>query len=531
MHRFRLTVYCLSLVFLDLGTVSSAWAWRSDQGNGTYANPPLYADYPDPDIIRVGEDFYFATSTFVNAPALRLLHSKDLVNWEILGHVGARLDGRPEYDMQGGVAYRYGIFAPSLRYNRGVFYIVVTPVTQNTRVYYSADPRGPWKFNELDRAAFDPGFFIDTDGTGYIATSGAWDGTIKLLTLNADFTKVVDSRQIYFIKGAEGCKLIKRGSWYYLFNAIPSRLGMTVSRSKSLFGKWETIDSINDQTGGHQGAIVDLPDGAWYGFVMKDCGSIGRMTNISPVFWDNDWPVWGTPDAPGWVPDRASKPIAGYPVGQPATSDEFDSHELGMQWAWNHNPDDSRWSLTERPGYLRLTSAEATGFWTARNTLTQKGQGPWSRAAVRLDLRNLKPGDICGFGTLGKFNGHIAVTCDANGKLFLGMNLIESTTEGPKTETRVASVPINTTSIFLRTDMDFKANHAVGSWSTDGAIWSPMGGEFPLAFDWRTGTFQGQQYAIFCYRLQPGVAGHVDVDWFRFSDEPVPQAHMPARHR
>jgi beta-xylosidase len=150
---------------------------------------------------------------------------------------------------------------------------------------------------------------------------------------------------------------------------------------------------LNDRTGGHQGAIVDLPDGEWYGFVMKDCGAIGRMTYLSPIFWKNDWPVCGTPDAPGRVPAVVHKPIQGKPICRPATSDDFSSPTLGPQWQWNHNPDDSRWSLTERPGFLRLKPTTATNFWTARNTLTQKGQGPWSRGEVKLDLATTRSGD------------------------------------------------------------------------------------------------------------------------------------------
>lgn len=158
--------------------VSTACGWQSDKGDGTFTNPPLYADFPDPDIIRVGNDFYFATTTFVNVPGLTLLHSQDLVNWEYVSHVIERLDGREQYDLKNGNAYRNGVFAPGLRYDKGTFYVVVTPVRQNTRIYYSKDPRGPWNYHEPDRGAFDPGLFIDDDGIGYIATSGGRDGTV-----------------------------------------------------------------------------------------------------------------------------------------------------------------------------------------------------------------------------------------------------------------------------------------------------------------------------------------------------------------
>jgi Glycosyl hydrolases family 43 len=283
----------LLTILLGAAGIFSAHAWQSDNGDGTFTNPPLYADYPDPDIIRVGEDFYFATTTFVNSPGLTILHSLDLVNWEIVSHVIPRLEGREQYDLKNGGDYRRGVFAPSLRFYGGTFYIAVTPVNQNTRVYYSKDIGGPWKFHELDRAAFDPGMFIEADGTGYIATSGGWDGHVTLLKLSVDFSKVVEARGIFYYKGIEGSKVIKRGDWYYVFNALPSKLGLTCSRATNIFGPYETIEPLNDRTGGHQGALVDLPDGDCYGFVMKDCGAIGRMTYISPIFLDEQLAVVG----------------------------------------------------------------------------------------------------------------------------------------------------------------------------------------------------------------------------------------------
>jgi beta-xylosidase len=488
-----------------------------------FTNPPLYADYPDPDIIRVGEDFYFATTTFVNSPGLTILHSLDLVNWEIVSHAIPRLDGREQYDMVNGTAYRSGIFAPSLRYYNGTFYVVTTPVNQKTRVYYAKDIRGPWQFHELNTAAFDPGLFIEADGTGYIATSGDWDGHVTLLTLSADLSQVVASRGIFYHPGIEGSKVVKRGDWYYIFNALPSKLALVCSRATNIFGPYETIQSLNDQTGGHQGAIVDLPDGSWYGFVMKDCGAVGRMTYLSPIFWTNNWPVWGTPDAPGKVPAVARKPIQGRPAGHPATSDDFSAPALELQWQWNHNPDNSRWSLTERPGFLRLKPTMATSFWLARNTLTQKGQGPSSGGEVKFDLSHLKPGDVCGFGTLGKVNGHIAVTCGSNGGTFLSMNVI---VDRGSSETRVASVPVQAAHILLRTGLDFVRNKGICSFSYDEENWTAVGGEFDLVFDWQTGTFQGEHFAIFCFNPQPG-DGFLDVDWFRFLPlaEVSPQSH------
>ncbi len=215
-----LALFCLLIVF-----TSTLLARQSDNGNGTYTNPPLYADFPDPDIIRVGDDFYFATTTFVNTPGLTILHSQDLVNWKYLSHVIKRLDGRSEYDLQNGTAYRSGIFAPSLRYHNSTFYVAVTPVGQKTRIYTAKEARGPWSYTELDRSAFDPALFFDDDGKGYVATSAGYDGILTLLTLNDDYTEVEEEKKVFFNRGAEGSKIIKRGDWYYLFQSIPQKIG------------------------------------------------------------------------------------------------------------------------------------------------------------------------------------------------------------------------------------------------------------------------------------------------------------------
>ena len=512
----RLLLHCTTsvvMVTLAASATTAGQVWRSDRGDGTYANPPLNADYPDPDIIRIGDDFYFASTTFANAPGITLLHSRDLVNWDIVSHLLPRLDGSPTFDLAAGGSYRHGFYAPSLRYREGVFYVAVTPVGQHTRIYRATDPRGPWTHVTLDRAAFDPALFFDDDGAVYLATSIGSDGTITLHTLDHDLTRITASRVIYYNKGAEGSKLLKRNGYYYLFNAIPGKLALTVSRARRLDGPWETRAQIDDTTGGHQGALVDLPGGGWYGFVMRDAGAIGRVTNISPVFWKDDWPVWGTPDAPGRVPAVAPKPIAGQPFAEPPASDDFTSPTLGRQWQWNHNPLDARWSLTERPGWLRLHAAPGSQFWWARNTLVQKGQAPRARGEVLIDTRGLKAGDVCGFGTLGKYSAQLAVR---GGTYFLTMRVTEDRKDGPHVDIRVPEHRFRGTRLWLRTDMDFPAKTATLSYSDDGRRFTPLGGTVPLVFDWQTGTFQGVQFALSCYN-PAGKGGWLDVDRFTLS--------------
>ncbi|MDE0947243.1 MAG: glycoside hydrolase 43 family protein [Sphingobium sp.] len=517
----------IALLALSLAaTALPAQVWRADQGDGTYRNPVLFADYPDPDIIRVGEDFYFITTTFANAPGMTILHSKDLVNWQIAGHLMDRLEGNPRYDLSDGGDYRRGFFAASMRHHNGTFYVAVSPIGLNTRIYRAKSPTGPWTYTELDRHAFDPALFFEDNGQAYLITSIGTDGTVTLLTMNDDVTKITVSKVVHYNKGAEGSKIIKREGWYYLFNALPSKLALTVSRARSLQGPWETRPQIDDTSGGHQGALVDLANGEWVGFVMVDAGSIGRMTNISPVYWQDDWPIWGTPDAPGRVPDRARKPIMGHPFAEPPASDDFSASTLGLQWQWNHNPDDRRWSLRERPGFLRLHATQAKGLWTARNTLTQKGQGPRGRGTVKLDMSGMRAGDVCGFGTFGKISAQLSVVGGDNGRRALTMKVTDSTEDGPRTDTRVASVPVTGQTLWLRTDMDFVSDEGRVAYSRDGQKWTGVGDSFPLKYDWRTGTFQGQQFAISCYNAKPN-GGYINIDSFTLA--PLAESAQAAR--
>lgn len=489
-------------------------------GTNYYVNPPIYADYPDPDIIRVGNDFYFSTTTFIDVPGLTILHSQDLVHWEIVTHLVSQLTGSASYNITNGLQnYRNGVFASSLRYYNGTFYCAETPNGQNTTIYYSTNIAGPWQSHQLSVSAFDPGLYIETNGTGYIVTVAGFETEFTILTLNANYSQVAASATLMTNSlGLEGSHVVKVGGYYYIFNSQPGTATLYVSRATNLFGPYTFMKDLDNAHGGHQGAIVDMPDGSYYGFVHKDSGAIGRVTYISPIIWSNNWPVWGLSNAPGRVPASATIPIAGKPPYKIATADDFSSPTLGLQWQFNHNPDNTRWSLTERPGFLRLHPTGATNFWYARNTLIQKGQGSWSGAEVKFDLSNLQSGDICGIGTLGKTNGNIAVTCNSPGSFTLSMNLIVpiDTTDTNLATTTVATAPFTGTTIYLRTGLDFIKNLGTLRYSADGVTWTQLGTQFNLAYDWATGTFQGEQFAIFCYNPQPGT-GYLDVDWFRFT--------------
>ena len=491
--------------------LNEARAWQSDNGDGTYNNPVLYADYPDPDIVRVGSDFYMVSTTFVDSPGINVLHSKDLVSWEISSHVCTNLDGGNSYNMVGGTAYRAGFWASSIRYYNGTFYVVANPQFANSRIYYTTNAAGPWQYYQLNQVTYDPGLFIETNGTAYIV---AGHGPESVFVLNSDFSQIIGVSNNVVNATGEGSHVVRRGNYYYVFTAYPGTwpYQLYCSRATNIFGPYETNHSVlTETTGGHQGGIVDMPDGTDYGFVMKDSGAVGRMTYICPITWSSGWPVWGS----GGVPTKATKPIAGQPIMQPATSDNFTNSTLGLQWQWNHNPDNTRWSLTDRPGYLRLRPTQATSLWTARNTLTQKGQGPQSQGIVKFDVSNMKNGDIAGFGTLGTVNGQIYITADSAGNRTLGMTVDD---RQHSTTNYAAGYPFYGTNLYLRADLNFQSNLGTCSFSADGTTWTRLGPDFPLAYDISVGTFQGEKFAIFCYNTSTASSpGYVDVDSFTFN--------------
>ena len=365
------------------GSVCATTApWMPDRGDGTYQNPVLYADYSDPDAVRVGDDFYLVASSFLAAPGLPILHSKDLVNWTIINHVFAL---QPPVEHFSKPRHGQGVWAPAIRLHDGKFWITYPDPDFGIYLTTAHDPAGEWTSPVLIKAGrglIDPCPFWDDDGQLYLIHGWAKSraGISNLLTLHklsADGTTLLDSGEV-IIDGnkipdwntLEGPKLYKRNSYYYVF--APSG-GVTtgyqaVFRSKNIRGPYEHRNVLDQGhtaiNGPHQGAWVDTPSGEDWFLHFQDSGAYGRVVHLQPMTWHDDWPVIGAdPDGDGKGEPVLihRKPNVGhdYPATAPQTSDEFDRPMLGRQWQWNANPRADWASLTSRPGFLRLASVPA----------------------------------------------------------------------------------------------------------------------------------------------------------------------------
>ncbi len=394
-----LVLLCVAAQGAPAGAQDTTILSWGDQGDGTFRNPVLKADYSDPDVIRHGGDFYLVASDF-HFVGMQVLHSNDLVNWRIVGQVFDRLDMDPRYDEMKG--YGQGTWAPTLRYHDGQFYVFVCTPSEGLFMWHAKDPSGPWSKTVTVKAVpgwEDPCPFWDEDGQAYLVHSYKGAGPLILHKMSADGTRLLDEgREIYRGPVAEGPKLFKRKGYYYI--SLPEggveKGWQTVLRSRDLYGPYERREVLPPGSP-HQGGLVDLASGETWFLSFESTGYLGRIGYLNPVTWtDDDWPVFGDNGQPGaaW-----KKPNVGrsYSIVRPQTSDEFSSRTLSPNWQWNHNPVAQAWSLARRPGYLRLEALPASGLDTARNTLTEKLWDSAGLIDVKMDTGLMKDGQAAGF--------------------------------------------------------------------------------------------------------------------------------------
>ncbi|MDC7694088.1 glycoside hydrolase 43 family protein [Asticcacaulis sp. DXS10W] len=536
-----------------LPKTTAATTWTPDNGNGTFTNPLFNDEFSDPDIIRVGDDYYMTGTTMHTMPALPVLHSKDLVNWRLLGYALDRLQMGPEYRLEGGRdAYGAGIWAPALRYHNGTFYIFSNINGYGIQVFTATNPAGPWMHKSLDSKIHDLSVLFDDDGKIYAVYS--YD-EVRLVELKPDLSGVVEGSERVIIPAGnamgEGHHFYKIKGKYYIISANYAPVGrMQAARSDSPFGPYETVTISARETMGtqfgwrtqgvgrnlpapgdkisvsppppggnafgadplHQGGLVELPNGDWWGFSMMDVKSMGRTTFLSPVTWQDGWPYFGLPGNLGRSPRTWLKPATGATVAPTPTyqrNDDFSGPKPQAIWQWNHVPDDRKWSLSERRGYLRLHSLPAPHFLLARNSLTQRVIGPESTATTTLDAKGLKDGDLAGLGLLNIPYYWLGVVRDGQAyRLRFYDQLTNKTIEAPLPGPRVQ----------LRVSGNYDTELSQFSYSTDGKTFTPIGGDVRTAYQLRT--FQGVRYALFAFNEKGMTGGQADFDDFRV-DEPL----------
>jgi beta-xylosidase len=498
----------------------------------------LNADYSDPDVVRVGEDYYMVCSEF-HFMGMPVLHSKDLVNWTIIARAYDEFKFAPEFDSND--RYAGGSWAPAIRFHDNKYWIYFCTPKEGLFMTTADKPEGPWAplVQVADTAGWeDPCPFWDENGQAYLGRSRVGAGPIYIHRLSQDGKKLLDDGVIVYTGPvAEGTKIHKRNGYYYLSipeGGVPTGW-QTILRSKNIYGPYEKrvvleqgSTSVN---GPHQGALVDLPNGDWWFIHFQTVYSLGRICHLQPVRWIDDWPVMGVDIDMNGIGEPVyvwEKPDVGkvYSITAPQTSDEFSEPDLDFQWSWNHNPVPEVWSLTQKPGYLSLFSLPATSFLKAKNTVTQKTMGPKGEATTLLVADNIENGQKAGLCMMGreynligivKEEGKLSLFTDING------NITKQSIGVSKIYLRVSIVPpeIDTTQASPeRRRRMFPSVKGINQfyYSTDNKEFYPLGEKFSATF----GNWKGPKIGLFSYHEQEQ-GGTALFDWFHYIyDGPKP---------
>lgn len=520
--------------------------WTADTGMGTYVNPLINADFPDPDIIRVDDTYYLATTTMFYFPGVTLLRSKDLINWEYCANPLQQIADIDRYNLQNDAnAYAQGQWAPSLSYHNGKFIInfIAFGDGGGDFILTATDPAGQWEMTQLEGFYYDSGFLFDDsrdhlhglgldgekNGTGGIyVVSGI--GELTVTQLDADFKEVRSEKVLLPGNGCEGSHFYHLGDYYYIYSTYGGTEGsQTIFRSTDPFGPYEEHDGrvfANQHI--HQGGIVETQTGEYWTILFKDDGTIGRIPYLEPVKWEDGWPVIGNDGLDVTTGGKAyAKPDVGetsYPAACLPTNDTFTDTSLGLQWQWNHNPKTEAWSLIERPGYLRLHTADVdTELKQTRNMLTQRIFGyniahtdgadyTDSYGTVSLSLDGMQEGDVAGICVFQDPYAYLAVKMEDGQKHFV-FHRSEYDEEASVTTT---GATLTQDQVFLRAVVNFGTNKAKFFYSYDNATWTQCGSEWAMRYT--LNIFVGNRFGLFNFATK-ALGGYVDIDWF--STEPL----------
>jgi beta-xylosidase len=499
---------------------AGSFPWQPDCGDGTYRNPIICADYSDPDVIRVGEDFYLIASSFNCTPGLPILHSKDLVNWTLINHAVKNLP-HPRYaEVQPGC----GIWAPALRFHQNKFWIFFPTPDEGIYVTTATDPAGKWSEPHLLQAGkglIDPCPLWDTDGNAYLvhAYAGSRAGIkhrLRVCPMAPDGSHLLGEGKIVFHNPEthptiEGPKFLKKDGWYYILAPAGGvETGwQVVLRSRNIYGPYESktvLEQGNTAINGpHQGALVDTAGGEWWFVHFQDAGVYGRVTHLQPVKWSDGWPMMGNNrDGIAEPVLHHSKPLASQGnLSTPQTSDEFDSPALGLQWQWHANHLDHWCELGRRKGWLRLHPQVAQHERLAQlpNLLLQKFPAHAFTVETSLDFSAAQPGEEAGLVVAGESSAALALENTGSGKqLILRI-------DSAKKILRTGLPEV----IQLRVTVEYGGRCTFSFATVDGPI------VIDEKFEAKKGVWIGAKIGLYSVRRhdnQP--AGHADFDYFRF---------------
>lgn len=520
--------------------------WVSDEGNGMYRNPVLHADYSDPDVCAVGEDYFLTASSFNCTPGLPILHSKDLVNWKIVNYALKKVEPVEYYNE---ARHGKGVWAPSIRFHEGVYYIYWGDPDFGIFMVKTRDPYGEWDAPVLVKAGkgmIDPCPLWDDDGRVYLAH--AWAGSrakfnsvLTVCELNKEGTAVISDPVLVFDGNdgvnhtIEGAKFYKRNGFYYLFAPAGGVVSgwQLVMRSKDVYGPYEArivmAQGKTDINGPHQGGWVDTPAGESWFLHFQDKGAYGRVLHLNPMKWINDWPVIGVDkdgDGCGDPVSRYRKPKTDktYPIETPVESDEFDTRKLGLQWEWHANYQDV-FGFTTNMGYARIYGHELSShfknFWEVPNLLMQKFPAEEFTATAKLKVSAKDDGQLSGLIIMGWDYSWIGVEKQGE-KFLLKQAVCKDAEQGnleqvstlavlePSRKFEAGLFPNYEREIYIRVHVD-KGAYCRFSYSLDGKKFTEAG----TLFKARQGKWIGAKVGMFSVTPHGKERGWVDVDWFR----------------
>ncbi len=512
--------------------------WIADNGNGTYTNPILHADYSDPDVVRVNDDYYMTSSSFNCVPGLPVLHSKDLVNWELIAYA---LKKQPPFDVFDVPQHGNGVWAPCIRYHNNEFYIYYPDPDFGIYLTKATNPAGPWSNPILVKAGkglIDPSPLWDDDGKVYLTHAFAGSRfrikTILVVSeLNSEGTAPISDDVMVFDghkahPTVEGPKFYKRNGYYYIFAPAGgvSTGWQLVLRSKNVYGPYEEKIVMHqgntDINGPHQGAWIDTKSGEDWFIHFQDKEAYGRIVHLQPMVWKNDWPVIGNDEDNDGIGEPVlthKKPNVGqtYPVTTPPEGDEFNTSTLGLQWQWHANPDISYGFPSGNLGFYRLNCIvrpeNSEGLWNIPNLLLQKFPAEEFTASTKFTFNARTDNEEAGFMVMGEDYQYISLK-RINNKMYVRAVQCKNARLGGK-ETELFSEEFDGSDVYFKIKVE-KGAICSFAYSTNGKKYK----EITEKLESKPGRWIGAKIGYFA--LCEGItndSGTVDIDWFKIEKE------------